>query len=106
MSDVFILPIEPYGDVTVVIGPQDGAMALGARQPLRRLENALPQLSDVVLKVAKGFHDTVVRPLLDDQMAAAPTEITVEFSLNFSIEGGAFLQIGAESGLNVTLVWK
>jgi hypothetical protein len=104
MSDGFIMPLGPYGDVTVVIDP-GGVQPFGLQEQFEKVENALPQLSTLILNVAKGFHDSVVVPMKAD--ASGPAEFAIEFSVNFSVEGGApFLQVGVQSGLNITLSWK
>ena len=104
MSDGFIMPLGDYGDVVVVIDP-GGVQPFGLREQFDRVESALPNLSDLILRMSKGFHDTIVLPMKADR--DGPTEFSIEFSVGFSVEGGApFVQVGIQSGLNVTLGWK
>ena len=104
MSDGFIMPLGSYGDVAVVIDP-GGVRPFGLQEQFEKVENALPNLSSLILRMAQGFHDSVVVPMRT--IADSPAEFGIQFSVNFSVEGGApFLQVGVQSGLNVTLSWK
>lgn len=96
--------IEAMEDVQTEGGAAVGpARATGVREEVDKAVKALEGVSDTI----KGYCTTVMRTFREMSESMRPDRATVEFGIQLSAEGNAFVVKGsAQANLKVTAEWK